>query len=277
MKISDLRELQNQGPSDPISTLRSIDLNSTELCNRTCGFCPRSDPSVYPNLNLKIELDLIEKIANDLEDIEFNGRVGFVGFGEPLLYKDLNKAISIIKQRVTDLTWLEVQTNGDHLTREKALELVSAGCNTLVVSMYDCDESDRFNEMLKDIPAEVILRHHYNKEVSYNLRIVNRNDLVKTNSEILNSESPCYLPFYKLVIDWNGNVLLCSNDWSKKNVIGNINNQSIRDIWLGETFNSYRKHLIKGSRRSLTPCNRCNVNGTNYGSESVAVFNKILS
>ena len=39
-----------------------IDLNPTELCNRTCSFCPRADSSLYPNQNLNISLDLCKKI-----------------------------------------------------------------------------------------------------------------------------------------------------------------------------------------------------------------------
>ena len=28
-----------------------VELNVNELCNRTCVFCPRVDPKIYPNLN----------------------------------------------------------------------------------------------------------------------------------------------------------------------------------------------------------------------------------
>ena len=34
--------------------------------------------------------------------------------------------------------------------------------------------------------------------------------------------SVCYYPFYKLFVDWNGDVLFCSNDWGKEHVVGNL-------------------------------------------------------
>ena len=38
--------------NDPFSSILTIEINTTELCNRSCVFCPRSDPQVYPNRNL---------------------------------------------------------------------------------------------------------------------------------------------------------------------------------------------------------------------------------
>ena len=35
-----------------------VELNVNELCNRTCVFCPRVDPKIYPNLNLHMDLEL---------------------------------------------------------------------------------------------------------------------------------------------------------------------------------------------------------------------------
>lgn len=38
--------------------LSLVEINPTELCNRTCSFCPRNDPEVYPNQNLNIKRSL---------------------------------------------------------------------------------------------------------------------------------------------------------------------------------------------------------------------------
>ena len=52
--------------SDPLSSLLTVEINTTELCNRTCVFCPRHDRSVYPNRNLNMSLKTAEEIANNL-------------------------------------------------------------------------------------------------------------------------------------------------------------------------------------------------------------------
>ena len=69
---------------NPFSSLLSIDLMVTELCNLSCEFCPRSKG--YPNQNLHMDLSVIRKIANELAKLEYKNRIVFCGFGEPLLY-----------------------------------------------------------------------------------------------------------------------------------------------------------------------------------------------
>jgi 2-iminoacetate synthase ThiH len=36
---------------NPLDSILTVEINTTELCNRTCVFCPRNDPEVYPNRN----------------------------------------------------------------------------------------------------------------------------------------------------------------------------------------------------------------------------------
>lgn len=277
MDIFDLRKLQLAGPTDTLSALRSIVINPIETCNRSCIFCPRSVTPVDTAKQYKIKLDLILKIAKDLQDIDYDGRIGLNGFGEPLLHENLAECISILRTHIPKLKWLEVQTNGDELTRNKIQELVNAGCDTISISMYDNDQSDKFKSMAESIDVELVLRHHYDKSKDYNLHLINRLDLVKSESQRLDISKQCFLPFYKFFIDWDGKVLLCNNDVGKVTNMGNIYTESIKDIWLGEKFNDYRKHLIVGNRKNCSPCNRCNIEGTLLGKESVDVFQQELT
>ena len=66
-----------------------IDINPTELCNRTCVFCPRHDPKVYPNQNLHMEIDTAHKIRKELEELNWTGTINLCGNGEPLIHKDI--------------------------------------------------------------------------------------------------------------------------------------------------------------------------------------------
>lgn len=75
--------------------LKIVEINPTELCNRTCSFCPRSLPTVFPNRNLHIEISTVEKLIKDLTYHKFNGRIHITGFGEPLLNPDIVDIIRI--------------------------------------------------------------------------------------------------------------------------------------------------------------------------------------
>lgn len=264
-----LRSVQSQGARDLISTLRVVEINPLDICNRSCSFCPQSSDHFLPKRG-RVSLKIIEKIANDLEEICFDGRVTFTGFGEPLLYKDLIAAISILKSKITRVQWIEVVTNGDYLTRERVLALDNAGCTNVTVSMYDGDLSHVFLPMFQNTDIDVTLKHSYNGFLE-----VNRNEML-VRTDILTKNDPCYLPFYKMVIDMDGNVILCSNDWSRSVDLGNIVDQSISSIWLDQKYVDYRKKLIDGNRKDCKPCSKCNIQGNLYGDSSVSIWKNNL-
>ena len=63
-----LEESNEDTSAPPFFSL--IEFNLSGLCNRKCVFCPRSDPSVYPNVNEHISLDLYEKIMRELAEVD---------------------------------------------------------------------------------------------------------------------------------------------------------------------------------------------------------------
>lgn len=263
MNIIELRKLQSQGVVDLNSTLRSVEINPTELCNRKCVFCPRVDPKLYKNQKKNIDIELCELIGKQLKDFNFTGRIGFVGFGEPLLHPNLVECIRKIK--VCDTAkWIEVNTNGDILTRELALELADAGCTNITISMYDKDQTDFFTDMLDNTGLELVLRHHYDTGTNYNLNMINRINIVKKQD--INIDRACYMPFYKMFIDWNGDYLLCEQDWAKTTNQYNIKTTSVKDFWFNK-LQAFRSHLANG-QRDLYPCSACDINGTLHGYES---------
>ena len=95
MKIEQLRDIQY---STIESSIKSVEINSVEACTRRCGFCPRSDSKKYPVTNNRITTETCRNIALQLKEMDFSGRIGFVGFGEPLLSNNLEECISIIKE-----------------------------------------------------------------------------------------------------------------------------------------------------------------------------------
>lgn len=263
MNLHDLRVEQSKGGFDKLSSLRSVQINPIDICNRKCAFCPRSDPEIYTSRNWVISERTTQKLADDLNDINFNGRVGFVGFGEPLLHKKLTRHIEILAQ--TNSQWIDINTNGDYLTANKISEFADAGCTHIMVSMYDKDITNELIEMKGDTNIEIIPRHCYPERFELNL-IDRKNNI--TADKIENITNVCHIPFYKMFIDWNGDALICDNDWGRKGVLGNIHVTSVKDIWFGDEIMSYRKKLLKGLRAEKSPCNTCNIKGTVHGKES---------
>ena len=80
--------------------LSTIELCITELCTRTCEFCPRGNPLVYKNQNLHMSLDTVEIFSKRCIDDKFTGDIHISGFGEPFLNKDIFDIVRILKNQI---------------------------------------------------------------------------------------------------------------------------------------------------------------------------------
>jgi radical SAM protein with 4Fe4S-binding SPASM domain len=263
--------------SDGLPQPSWIDISITELCNRLCEFCPRIDVDLYPNQNLHLAVDLADKIRRDLDSMTFKGGIVLSGYGEPLLHPKLYDIIKSFHG-----IHLEIVTNGDKLSCEVVNQLFEAGLSFICVSMYDGPHQiEHFTEMFAAVGVgqeRYILRDRWHKETdSFGLKLTNRSGVLKfgPNPELF-SGKPCHYTAYSMAIDWNGDVLLCVQDWNKKLKLGNVSNQSVSEIWRSIAMHKIRRKLING-RRNFSPCNNCNADGTVHGFNHVNAWERVDS
>jgi radical SAM protein with 4Fe4S-binding SPASM domain len=67
----------------------------------------------------------------------------------------------------------------------------------------------------------------------------------------------CDLLYRKMYIGYNGDALLCCMDWRRKVVLGNVAQQSVREIWQGERYQHYRRLHEEGRVEELELCGDC--------------------
>ena len=256
---------------DGLIGLATIELNVTELCSRKCQFCPRFNSDVYKNQPLNMSVETVESLADELDSEMYEGDITIAGFGEPMLHPNLHSIVEII----SNVSHTTLITNGDFLNEKTLKDLGDAGLDKVVVSCYDGPEQKEKFEQLLDKQSEV--EFHLRELWGDFTTIVRENDFNSRTGLvpiISTGGGKCYLPFYKLFIDWNGDMVLCSNDWYRKeNGLGNINEDNIRELWLGEKITKIRKNLSQGNRCGKA-CKDCHVNGTLLGQRS---FDSICS
>ena len=242
-----------------------IDINPTELCNRTCEFCPRFDPKIYPNQNLHMDIDIANKIREELEKLNWNGSINICGNGEPLLHKDIVGLVSALGDKIH----VEITTNGDFLTVDLIKRLYESNLDYMVVSMYDGPEQiDYFTKLFDgseiDKSQYVLRDRWYKEDEEYGLILTNRAGTFGWNKN-MGVGKQCFYMHYSLQIDWNGDVLFCIQDiYGKTRTFGNVNDKSLLDIWNSKQMDKYRK-LLGGGDRSQTPCNKCDASGIIHG------------
>ena len=253
-----------------------IELSIIDVCNRKCSFCPKVDPSIAPDTYQRMQLSLIDKLCNELKEIKYKGSVVLCGYGEPMLHKEVN----IICKKLSEVSFVEVVTNGDTLNPKVIKNLYANNVNKLLISMYDGEHQiEKFNKMIlkAEVPKDfVILRDRwYDSSKDYGLKLTNRTGTINIGEqEKIGTFTKCFYPSYQFLIDWNGDVFLCPQDWQRRVTMGNMMQEHIFDIWDGKIMNKYRNDLIKGKRVN-SPCTSCNAEGTILGKKHANAWTQI--
>lgn len=267
------KHLKGHRDSDKVPIFSSVEFNLCGLCNRKCVFCPRVNPKKYPNLNRHMSIPLFKKVMEELGAARFDGTMIFSAFSEPLLYRHLKEAVKEARRCCPDAR-LEIVTNGDLLTAAKLSELFRLGLTTLSVSMYDgphqLDMLARLRSETGLSDTQVIPRIRWlSRRERFGINLSNRAGEVTLDDLGVGVpenpiERPCYYPFYQILVDYNGDVLLCAHDWSKQLIVGNVKNEAVLEVWNNEKMRRVRKRLIKPSR-NFKPCRLCDAQGVLMG------------
>ena len=194
----------------------------------------------------------------------------YSGFNEPLLNKQAYKQIASTRKFLPD-SKIELITNGDVLNEKRLIQLFDAGLSTLLISVYDGPEDMvKFEKMCisagLDKKQYVIRNRYLPPEEDYGITMSNRGGLMKNAShkiEPLKKSIKYSVYLSKLYIlhrlQWR-----CSYVFSrlgKKMVLGNLNKNTVLEIWTSKKSMKVREMLINGNR-NFSPCNVCDVNGS---------------
>lgn len=255
-----------------------IELSLIDVCNRACSFCPKSDESIAPNTHQRMTMTLIDKLVEDLKKINYEGAFCLCGYGEPMLHKEFYEIIN----KLGVVGGVEIITNGDLVNKKTLIKLFESKATKLIISLYDGPEQViNFKALIKElnIPEDfVILRDRwYSDKVDYGVKLTNRVGTVSVGNQpdVKDyTKTKCFYTAYQMLIDWNGDVFLCPQDWQRRQTMGNIMQSDIFDIWKGPILSKYRRKLLGGDR-NINPCNQCNADGMVYGKSHYDAWNKI--
>ncbi|MFH2065653.1 MAG: radical SAM protein [Pseudomonadota bacterium] len=74
-----------------------------------------------------------------------------------------------------------------------------------------------------------------------------------------NTRVPCADLWFKMPINWRGDVLMCCFDWSYSHKIGSVENSSdwLKTIWHSDLIKKIRENQLSGKWRNNTLCEKC--------------------
>lgn len=263
--------------SDPRTALHRIVINIIDACNRACSFCPKADPVGFPNrVTAKMSLEDATRLGATAAAMGFRGVFSITGWGEPLLHTGAAALISGMTAGNPQAS-IELQTNGDPLTAGRIRALADAGLTRLVINLYDgADQAERFQALLADAGVSkgfVVLQHKYGGR---GIILNNRAGTFHSSQDGIAPltaplRQPCYMPFYKIAVDWNLDTFFCDYDWSRRILLGSLRREELSDLWLSPTMRRIREDLFEG-RRETAPCRACDAAGTLYGRKQADVL-----
>lgn len=274
-----LQLYQFNGKILPLPT--EIEISESGTCNRSCSFCPRSDPSFQDKKEF-ITNELHMKLCEELKEIDYRGTVRYSGFVEPLIDKNIFNLINMTRTYLPASN-IEMVTNGDPLNLKRLLKLFENGLNKILISAYDSKEdAEKLEQLCKSAnlkEEEYIVRHrYYTEDQDFGITLSNRSGLMDNAEFKIESlkeplKTPCYIPSYTFFLDYQGDVLICPHDWGKKIILGNLKKESFLEIWFSKKSMQIRK-MLNSSNRNFKPCNVCDVIGTLMGEKNSTYFNQ---
>lgn len=120
------------------------------------------------------------------------------------------------------------------------------------------DDKKFFMETFKDIADGVYIEHIMSCWPEFELR-----DGLEVNQEhgIYGQEikevSVCPYVFYSFSLNSDGQASLCFLDWSRKLLIGDVREESVKSIWLGDKMKEYQKMFLRHERKKHPVCKDC--------------------
>ena len=224
-------------------------------CNNHCLFCPHA----FNNKPLGImNWECYTTIIDQLCEIQYNGRVALMLSNEPLLETRLEKMIEYAKDK-SQRFFLDITTNGRLLTVPMVDKLSKLGLDNININDYRGDR-DIYPEKWSSYLEHIFMAYGNNPKVSFKRRRLDEN-LPNYAGNIPQRFNPedfgfCNYPFRKLTIAYNGNILLCCDDFMYDTNFGNVMKDNLIDCWNHPDLNRARFSLLENSRIGL--CKRCN-------------------
>ena len=260
-----------------------IQIETTIACNASCPFCPHKTLTRRPR---RMEDGVWKKIIDDTRGLGITYRPFLIN--EPFSDNRLCDIMRYIRQDDTAL--IELNSNGELLKEEKALEVLEIGIDVIRFSIdgftkqtfeksrvgVDFDKAvertSRFIELAGQkggagfIEVRMIDMPHNKHEHQDFIDFWSGTGASAVITELYNwpwdpgvtaVALPCKKVLNEMFFYVNGKATLCCWDSHERGVIGDVNHESVLDIWNGEVNRRFRELLSQGRRAEILLCSRC--------------------
>ena len=168
-----------------------------------------------------------------------------------ILYSKLDKLI-LCMDGATKETYEKYRKGGDFertrknirgfLEMKKSMGKTTPFTAVQIIRMKETEgEIDSFRKDWEGLADEILVKNFSNWAGQ-----VDGASLSVSETSTKYKRRPCSLLWRNVVILWNGDVVLCCNDYDGRLVIGNVNESTLNEIWNNKRMKELRKQQSRG-------------------------------
>ena len=265
-----------------------IQIETTNLCNATCVFCANNLIKDKGTMDDK----LYKKILIECQYFPQLGACVLSGTGEPLLDPNYINRLKLAREMLNG--WIIIYTNGSLLTDEVIKEMAKIKGLYLIVSINAAHPDTRkelmglsdysyvVNQIKKaetagisigvsivDYPSitqyekvSFIEKWKYLPSTPYDgsegLFMLSRQNFGGNTFDALGDpRGYCFRAIYIMNVLWNGLVNACCMDVSNKIILGNCNENTLKEIWTSDLRKQFVQQQLWGGINKIELCSHC--------------------
>ncbi len=269
-------------------------IEPVSACNLRCVMCFQVDESFSSDNNFMgmMDYDLFKKIIDDA--VEGGTRaITLASRGEPTLHPKLGEMLEYCSGKFFEL---KINTNATRLPDKLIHQILKSGITNVVFSIdsYKKDEYESirvkgiFEEVVSNVKKFKEIKEKYYPGSKCETRVTgvridkkqdtkkfkdfwkdyvdnvvmvemeNRWDTYHNPKEIM-APGACNYLWERMYIWYDGICNPCDIDYKSELSVGTVKDQSIKEIWTGNKFDTLRKMHLDGKRDKIFPCDRCPV------------------
>ncbi len=119
------------------------------------------------------------------------------------------------------------------------------------------DDRKRFYEIFQDIADGMSIEHVMSCWPEFELDNLQVNTEKGVYGQPIKEVCVCPYVFYSFSINSDGSASLCFLDWSRKLLIGDVRETSVKMIWQGRKLHDYQKMFLMKKRKEHPICREC--------------------
>jgi len=260
-----------------------VQIESTNLCNAKCVFCPRDEMHRRQGV---MDMDLYRKVVDECAALGIT-HVRVHNYGEPFLDKQLVEKVRYAKER--GIAEVGMISNGSLITEELARGMIEAGLDAINISVdaagKEVFESTRLNldydQVIANVRGIVRIRKELGRkrprlilsfvrqnnsadeqafirewsQIADKIHVTDLHNWAGTLEGRADIQYPCYRMWLTFTVLWDGRVSLCCADYDGRNVLGDLRTSTIKDVWNGPAYRAARRqHLESGGPAICRSC-----------------------